>query len=86
MEDCDWTETENGKENLSCCDWIQPGDWKLSLMLVAGSRNMYLDHKDYIHNQQHTYDIQGEIVEISILQLKNKTQPMLDTDILWNKP
>ena len=43
---------------------------------------MYLDHKDYIHNQQHTYDIQGEIVEISILQLKNKTQPMLDTDIL----
>ena len=42
MKDRDWTETEkinynrNGKENLSCCYWIQSGDWKNSPIVWKG--------------------------------------------------
>ena len=67
MKDRDWTETKmilcntNGKGNLNCCDWIQLGDWKLSPMLVAESGNMYLDHKDYMHNQQNTWQTKENV-------------------------
>ena len=42
MKDYDWTGTQNdfynrnGKEYLSCRDWIQSGHWKLSPMLCRG--------------------------------------------------